>query len=76
MFCGILSSSSVLTHDCRHFETSPSYDRFCPFGKDCFYQHRNADGTPYVFAHGVEHNMRVSSLLLCALSILTTHSAA
>ncbi|KAH9839855.1 uncharacterized protein C8Q71DRAFT_744529 [Rhodofomes roseus] len=44
---------------CRHFEKSPPNDRFCPFGKDCFFQHRNSDGSPYVFTHGVDHNMKV-----------------
>lgn len=68
-----LRSSGVLMHDQRHFEASPSYDRFCPFGRDCFYQHRNADGTPYVFPHGVAHNMRVSTIVLRALSSLTAH---
>ncbi len=32
----------------------------CPFGKDCFYQHLNADGTPFVFSDGVDVCMRVS----------------
>lgn len=73
MFLVRLPSSGVLTHDCRHFEASPSHDRFCPFGRDCFYQHRDADGTPYVFPHGVDHYMRVSSPSPCSLSILTMH---
>lgn len=57
----------AFSYICRHFEESPTYDRFCPFGRDCFYQHRNHDGTPYVFAHGVEHNMRVSYFVSYAL---------
>ncbi|KIY70308.1 hypothetical protein CYLTODRAFT_196202 [Cylindrobasidium torrendii FP15055 ss-10] len=46
---------------CRHFERSkkdPTMTTFCPFGKDCFYQHLNDDGTPYIFADGVDVNMR------------------
>lgn len=31
----------------------------CPYGKDCFYQHLNEDGTPYVFKDGVDVCMRV-----------------
>lgn len=31
----------------------------CPFGKDCFYQHRNADGTPHVLTDGVVASMKV-----------------
>ncbi|KIJ55257.1 hypothetical protein M422DRAFT_123155, partial [Sphaerobolus stellatus SS14] len=38
---------------CRYFSRSSPTDRFCPFGRDCFYQHRNPDGTPYVFQDGV-----------------------
>ncbi|KAF7982608.1 hypothetical protein HWV62_27642 [Athelia sp. TMB] len=30
-------------------------NRMCPFGKDCFYAHTNADGTPHIFPHGVEY---------------------
>jgi hypothetical protein len=33
--------------------------RFCPFGKDCFYQHLNDDGTEYVFVKGVDECMKV-----------------
>lgn len=32
----------------------------CPFGKDCFYQHRNDDGTAHVMDAGVAASMRVS----------------
>lgn len=45
---------------CRYFAQSPLAKRFCPFGKDCFYQHSNEDGMPYIFPHGVEHYMRAS----------------
>ena len=41
----------------------------CPYGKDCFYQHLNDDGTPYIFKEGVDASMRVSSS--AALSPLT-----
>ncbi|KZT10054.1 uncharacterized protein LAESUDRAFT_645543 [Laetiporus sulphureus 93-53] len=51
--------ASMARVPCRHFSKSPLNDRFCPFGKDCFYQHVNEDGTPYIFRHGVDHNMRV-----------------
>lgn len=27
---------------------------FCPYGRDCFYKHELADGTPYVFTEGVD----------------------
>ncbi|KAH9915230.1 uncharacterized protein B0H18DRAFT_1042257 [Fomitopsis serialis] len=56
--------SSMARVPCKYFQQSPVEDRFCPFGKDCFFQHCNADGSPYVFALGVEHNMRVSHSVL------------
>ncbi|KAJ3841340.1 hypothetical protein F5878DRAFT_19621 [Lentinula raphanica] len=45
---------------CRYFVESKTKSKklFCPFGKDCFYQHLNDDGTPYTFADGVEASMR------------------
>ncbi|GJJ11358.1 hypothetical protein Clacol_005590 [Clathrus columnatus] len=39
---------------CRYFVNSKLEQRFCPFGKDCFYQHANEDGTPYIFTEGVD----------------------
>ncbi|KAI0072700.1 hypothetical protein K474DRAFT_1604610 [Panus rudis PR-1116 ss-1] len=51
--------SSMARVPCRHFQASPKHNRFCPFGKDCFYQHLNEDGTEYLFDEGVDHNMRV-----------------
>lgn len=39
----------------------------CPYGKDCFYQHLNDDGTPYTFKDGVDTSMRVSSPTLPSL---------
>ncbi|ESK96413.1 hypothetical protein Moror_6921 [Moniliophthora roreri MCA 2997] len=46
---------------CRYFTKSMAKDKkdpFCPFGKDCFYQHLNDDGTPFVFSEGVDESMR------------------
>ncbi|TRM60714.1 hypothetical protein BD626DRAFT_406853 [Schizophyllum amplum] len=38
---------------CVHFQSSKARGRlFCPFGRDCFYQHLNDDGTPYIFSEG------------------------
>ncbi|KAF8606039.1 hypothetical protein BDV93DRAFT_437901 [Ceratobasidium sp. AG-I] len=42
---------------CKYFERSPPCNRFCPYGKDCFYQHQNSDGTPYVFSEGTDSMM-------------------
>ncbi|KAF8638934.1 hypothetical protein AX16_010409 [Volvariella volvacea WC 439] len=46
---------------CKYFEDSKdsSRDPFCPFGKDCFYQHLNADGSIYTFKDGIDHCMRL-----------------
>ncbi|KAF7356743.1 hypothetical protein MVEN_01009300 [Mycena venus] len=46
---------------CKHFQKSLSSARaipFCPFGKDCFYQHRNPDGSDHVTTQGVDACMR------------------
>lgn len=43
---------------CRYFAKSSPADRFCPFGRDCFYRHWNDDGTPYVFQDGVDVMIR------------------
>ncbi|KAJ7672628.1 hypothetical protein B0H17DRAFT_1084017 [Mycena rosella] len=47
---------------CKYFQKSilavPSVP-FCPFGKDCFYQHRNLDGSDYITDQGVETGMRM-----------------
>ncbi|THH33359.1 hypothetical protein EUX98_g852 [Antrodiella citrinella] len=50
--------SSMSRVACRYFEKSPKSDRFCPFGKDCFYQHLNADGSPYLFDRGVSYYIK------------------
>ncbi|KAF8269843.1 hypothetical protein EI94DRAFT_1573130 [Lactarius quietus] len=47
---------------CRYFAASSPDSRFCPFGRDCMYQHKNEDGTPYVFNKGVEFHMPVRLL--------------
>ncbi|KAF9045803.1 hypothetical protein BDZ89DRAFT_942718 [Hymenopellis radicata] len=50
---------------CRYFQRTKGDSTkkpFCPFGKDCFYQHLNADGTSYVFSDGVDVCMRVSHI--------------
>ncbi|KAF9517972.1 hypothetical protein BS47DRAFT_1257741, partial [Hydnum rufescens UP504] len=39
---------------CKYFIRRRGPNRYCPFGRDCFYQHQNVDGTPYVFEHGAE----------------------
>lgn len=46
---------------CRYFVQSKAHRPFCPFGKDCFYQHLNDDGTPHVFSQGVDESMRIAS---------------
>lgn len=80
----------------RYFVKSSPADRFCPFGnvnhsvngagmnissgRDCFYQHCNDDGTPYVFQDGVEAMMRVRNLLLlsslCSLANFSVSATA
>ncbi|KAJ7224399.1 hypothetical protein GGX14DRAFT_351591 [Mycena pura] len=46
---------------CKYFQRSLSGTStpFCPFGKDCFYQHRNSDGSDHIATHGVDTFMRV-----------------
>ncbi|TFK71605.1 hypothetical protein BDN72DRAFT_793526 [Pluteus cervinus] len=47
---------------CKYYQdsiSSPSGTPFCPFGKDCFYQHKNKDGTSYIFNDGVDKYMPV-----------------
>lgn len=53
--------ASMARVKCRYFEKSKPHDRFCPFGKECFYKHENPDGTPYVFEHGATYYMQVSA---------------
>lgn len=42
---------------CRYFTASNPDCRYCPFGRDCMYQHQNGDGTPYIFNKGVDFYM-------------------
>lgn len=50
---------------CRFFQKSIRKDRLiCPFGNECFYQHKKPDGTIHVFRDGVEDSMRVRHTLL------------
>jgi len=47
---------------CRYFQkslASPSSGPFCPFGKDCFYQHRNPDGSDHIIDQGIDACMRL-----------------
>lgn len=41
--------ASMARVPCRHFQNSPPNRRRCPFGRDCFYQHLNPDGTTHIF---------------------------
>lgn len=50
--------ASMTRVPCKWFERSHPNNRYCPFGNDCFYQHRNADGTHYDFKRGVEHYIK------------------
>ncbi|KIM83042.1 hypothetical protein PILCRDRAFT_819832 [Piloderma croceum F 1598] len=51
--------ASMARVPCRYFQLSKPSKRFCPFGKDCFYQHLNDDGTAYIFPHGTDHYMKL-----------------
>ncbi|KAH9072112.1 hypothetical protein EDB83DRAFT_196514 [Lactarius deliciosus] len=42
---------------CRYFTASKPDSRYCPFGRDCMYQHQNEDGTPYIFNKGADFHM-------------------
>lgn len=45
---------SMARTPCRNFQASLERGRpHCFFGKDCYYQHLNQDGTPHVFKHGI-----------------------
>ncbi|KAF9078074.1 hypothetical protein BDP27DRAFT_1441384 [Rhodocollybia butyracea] len=49
---------------CRYFVKSKAKDKnkpFCQFGKDCFYQHLNDDGTPHILRDGIDASMRRAS---------------
>jgi E3 ubiquitin-protein ligase makorin len=44
----------------RYFAASTPGRPYCPFGRDCMYQHLNEDGTPHVFGQGADYYMPVS----------------
>ncbi|KJA23618.1 hypothetical protein HYPSUDRAFT_137701 [Hypholoma sublateritium FD-334 SS-4] len=55
---------SMARVQCRFFQKSIRKDRLiCPFGNECFYQHKKPDGTIHLFRDGVEESMRVRSIL-------------
>ncbi|KAF5336036.1 hypothetical protein D9611_006203 [Ephemerocybe angulata] len=44
---------SMAKVQCRYFQkTLKTRKPMCPFGKDCFYKHENADGSLHVFTEG------------------------
>ncbi|KAG6890308.1 hypothetical protein C0995_009514 [Termitomyces sp. Mi166 len=46
---------------CEHFlatKVKNPKKPLCPYGADCFYQHLNDDGTPYIFPYGVKIALR------------------
>ncbi|KAJ7066758.1 hypothetical protein C8F01DRAFT_982015 [Mycena amicta] len=45
---------------CKHFQRSLDNRStpFCKYGRDCFYLHRNIDGSEYVPAHGIDTFVR------------------
>jgi E3 ubiquitin-protein ligase makorin len=54
---------SMAKVQCRYFQKSLLKDKnkpLCPFGKDCFYQHKKEDGTLHEFKDGAEVSLRVS----------------
>jgi len=50
--------ASMARMSCKYFERSTR--RYCPFGRDCFYQHKNRDGTTYVFPFGADYYLQRS----------------
>ncbi|KAF7309685.1 hypothetical protein MIND_00339900 [Mycena indigotica] len=54
---------------CRHFQQSLTNRTtgFCKYGRDCFYLHRNPDGSEHVSSHGIE-SFRIGSVLSDRLS--------
>lgn len=57
---------------CKYFQHSPECNRFCPYGKDCFYQHHNSDGTTYVFEEGTDSMMERYKAKMIATRPLAT----
>ncbi|KAJ7245147.1 hypothetical protein B0H12DRAFT_790343 [Mycena haematopus] len=64
---------------CKHFQKSLASARatpFCPFGKDCFYQHRNLDGSDHISTQGIDACMRVrASNPLFEFHLIHLHSS-
>ncbi|OCH93655.1 hypothetical protein OBBRIDRAFT_724329 [Obba rivulosa] len=58
--------ASMARVPCKHFQQSPPERRYCPFGQDCFYQHLNADGTPFIFKHGFDRVSLLLHFMICA----------
>ncbi|KLO12762.1 hypothetical protein SCHPADRAFT_399908 [Schizopora paradoxa] len=50
--------ASMARTPCKYFERSAQ--RHCPFGRDCFYQHKNRDGTHHVFPFGADYYLERS----------------
>jgi len=50
--------ASMARIPCKYFEQSMR--RRCPFGRDCFYQHKNRDGTDHVFPFGADYYLKRS----------------
>ncbi|KAF9485502.1 hypothetical protein BDN70DRAFT_795621 [Pholiota conissans] len=53
---------SMARVQCRYFQKSLAKDKnkpLCPYGKECFYQHKKEDGTLHEFKDGVEVSQRV-----------------
>ena len=55
---------SQVTLSCFQKSLQRNKDKpFCPYGKDCFYQHINDDGTPHIFKEGIDAAMRVCNII-------------
>ncbi|KAF9453513.1 hypothetical protein P691DRAFT_658377 [Macrolepiota fuliginosa MF-IS2] len=66
---------SMARVSCRYFQRSRQMGKtqpLCPFGKDCFYQHLNDDGTPHIFKNGADVCMRVSVWIILRDSLFET----
>lgn len=47
--------SSMARIPCKYFQKSSPGNRSCPFGRDCFYRHQEADGSNFIFPYGADH---------------------
>lgn len=57
---------TILIFPYRYFKESIKKNAakpLCPFGKDCFYQHLNSDGSAYIFKEGKDTSLGVLNLL-------------